>query len=138
MRAEMQGQRRWRPTTLDGMLHDDESRVLELWAENEMFLDGRVASSSLSDARGSGRSEISPIPDGKVKQVMRHMEFRKTEAVKMHAQILETFAGMQNRHEGALSATQYGLVFCPDARDKERAFFQLIRNAAKILVDIGY
>jgi hypothetical protein len=128
-----------RPTALDGMLMEEEASALERWAANEQPLSGRAKTQRWDNAPScSGRPmDCALIADHLIDRVNAHGRVKR--GLNAHtAEILAVFTAMQNRTEGALSLAQYGLIYCPKARNKSEAFLKLIVEAAKELIAYRY
>jgi hypothetical protein len=139
-RAEMIRERRLHVTELDRMLNEEEANALERWAANEEGISGRAKTQRWDNSPTGTRRpmDCAPIPDHLIDRLNRHGRVKR--CLDQHTlEILAAFTAMQNRDEGALSAAQYGLIYCPDVRENKTKFMlRLIVNAAKALVLVKY
>lgn len=130
---------RARLTILDGLVNDDERSVLERLALNEQILAGRTKSCGLEPGGGGSGYGISPIPDGMIASVSRHVEkLRSLDASPHQLAVLRAFIKIQNGDPVALTPAQYGLKLCPTAGSKRDAFLGAVVGAARVLVKMGY
>jgi hypothetical protein len=126
-------------TNLDGMLSDEEANALERWALNEQGISGRAKTQRWDNSPTGTRlpMDCAPIPDHLIDRLNRHGRVKR--CLDEHTlEILAAFTAMQNRNEGALSAAQYGLIYCPEAQNKSKGFLELIVKTGKTLVRSRY
>jgi hypothetical protein len=138
-RLKMGNASRTRLTILDGIVNDDERSVLERLALHEQILAGRTKSCGLEPGGGSVGPGPSPIPDGMLGAISRHVEtLRSLDARPFEAAVLRAFVKIQNGEPGAQTPAQYGLKLCPGAGSKRDAFLGAVVGAARVLVKMGY
>lgn len=138
VKAEMVKERRVVQTPLDKMLTAGQADILERWAMNEQVLSGKAPTQSWGNHSSCANvGEFSPISDHRIEAAMSHSRIKKS--LGEHTlEVLSAFTAMQNRHTGALSAAQYGIVLCPKAKNKSHAFLVEIREAADLLALYRY
>lgn len=139
VKKEMAEEGRLKLTPLDKLLEPAQAYALERWALNEQTLSGKTATQNWesSKSRCGTVTEFSPISDNRIEAVMTHSAFKKR-LPDYTLDVLAAFTAMQNRHEGALSAAQYGFVYCPNAKNKSAAFLHEIVGASDVLVEWKY
>jgi hypothetical protein len=139
VRREMIAAGRIVRTNLDGMLSDEEANALERWAANEQGISGRPKTQRWENSPTGTRRpmDCAPIPDHFIDRLNRHGRVKRC-LDEDTLEILAAFTAMQNRNEGALSAAQYGLIYCPKERNSIQGFLKLIVAAAKVLVRVRY
>ena len=138
VKAGMIRERRVVLTPLDKRLSAMQADVLERWAVNEQTLSGKAKTQNWGQSSGgSGKNEYAPISDHRIEAIISHSRIKKALAGDA-LEVLSAFTAMQNRHDGALSAAQYGLALCPKAKNKSQAFFELVQEAADELIGRRY
>ena len=138
VKDEMIREKRVSLTHFDRMLTAQQADVLERWAANEQVLSGKAKTQSWGHSSGNtAKGEFMPISDHRIEAAMSHSRIKKSLADDT-LEVLSAFTTIQNRHDGALSAAQHGLVLCPNARNKSQAFFELVRGAADELIGWRY
>jgi hypothetical protein len=137
MRSQMKIDKCLRLTKFDEMLTDDQTSALERWALNEQALRGKPKTQSWGDGGGGSGGDCSPLPDAWMHRLKMHGRIKAALDVST-TEILMAFTEIQNREPGALSTAQYGLIFCPTARNKNDAFAALVRDAGSELVTRRY